>query len=146
MLGAALSAYDSFVQWAMKKQLPGGQRLVETAGLQTALGRISADLAAAELLLRWVVDTAEDEAATTVDHRRTCMRNYSRAAELLVDAIDRIVQMGGTFSFAESNPLQRAWRDIHFAAAHVSLQTEINYAQYARGDLGLPTPGTVGIY
>jgi 3-hydroxy-9,10-secoandrosta-1,3,5(10)-triene-9,17-dione monooxygenase len=146
MLGTALNAYDIFVEWAKKKKLPGGQRLVETAGLQTALGRIAGDLAAAELLLRWVVDTAEDEGAVTLEHRRACMRNYTRAAELAAEAIDQVVKLGGTFSFAEINPIQRAWRDIHFAASHVSLQGEINYAQYARGDLDVPTPPTVEIY
>ena len=146
MLGAARGAYDDFVAWAKTKQLPGGVRLVETQALQTALGRTSADLEAAELLLRWVVDTAGDDDATTMDHRRACMRNYTRAAELAVEAIDQLVKLGGTFSFSESNPIQRAWRDIHFAASHVSLQAENNYGQYARGDFELPTPPTLGIY
>jgi 3-hydroxy-9,10-secoandrosta-1,3,5(10)-triene-9,17-dione monooxygenase len=146
MLGAARGAYDDFLAWAAGKQVPGGGRLAETAALQTALGRVSADLEAAELLLRWVVDRADDDAATSMEHRRACMRNYSRAAELIVDATDRLVKLGGTFSFAESNPIQRAWRDVHFAAAHVSLSGEINYAQYARGDLDLPTPPTLQIY
>jgi 3-hydroxy-9,10-secoandrosta-1,3,5(10)-triene-9,17-dione monooxygenase len=146
MLGAARGAYDDVVAWAKTKQLPGGVRLVETQGLQTALGRISADLEAAELLLRWVVDTADEDDATAMEHRRACMRNYARAAELAVEAIDRLVKLGGTFSFSESNPVQRAWRDIHFAASHVSLQGDNNYAQYARGDLELPTPTTLGLY
>jgi 3-hydroxy-9,10-secoandrosta-1,3,5(10)-triene-9,17-dione monooxygenase len=146
MLGAARGAYDDLLAWAAGKQVPGGGRLAEAAALQTALGRVSADLEAAELLLRWVVDRADDDAATSMEHRRACMRNYSRAAELIVDATDRLVKLGGTFSFAESNPIQRAWRDVHFAAAHVSLSGEINYAQYARGDLDLPTPPTLQIY
>jgi len=146
MLGAARGAYDDFIAWAKDKKVPGGGRLAETQALQTAVGRVSADLEAAELLLRWVVDTADDDVATTMEHRRACMRNYARAAELTVDAIDRIVKLGGTAGFAESNPLQRAWRDIHFAAAHVSLNGDINYAQWARGDLDLPTPPTLAIY
>ena len=146
MLGAARGAYDDFIAWAMDKKVPGGARLAETQALQTAVGRVSADLEAAELLLRRVVDTADDDVATTMEHRRACMRNYARAAELAVDAIDRIVKLGGTASFAESNPMQRAWRDVHFAAAHVSLQGDINYAQWARGDLDLPTPPTLAIY
>jgi 3-hydroxy-9,10-secoandrosta-1,3,5(10)-triene-9,17-dione monooxygenase len=146
MLGAAQGAYDDFLAWVKSKKVPGGGRLADSPTLQGAIGRISGDLAAAELLLRWVVDTAGDKAATSLDHRRTCMRNYSRAADLIVDAIDGIVKLGNTFSFAESNPIQRAWRDIHFAAAHVSLQGEINYAHWARGDLDLPTPPTLGIY
>jgi 3-hydroxy-9,10-secoandrosta-1,3,5(10)-triene-9,17-dione monooxygenase len=146
MLGAARGAYDDFLAWARSKQVPGGGRLAETQALQTALGRTSGDLEAAELLLRWVVDTADDDEATSMEHRRACMRNYSRAAELIVEATDRIVKLGNTFSFAESNPIQRAWRDIHFAAAHVSLQGDINYAHWARGDLDLPTPPALAIY
>jgi 3-hydroxy-9,10-secoandrosta-1,3,5(10)-triene-9,17-dione monooxygenase len=146
MLGSALSAYDSLVEWAKKKKGPGGQRLIESSSLQTALGRISADLAAAELLLRWVAEGAEKEEANSLEHRRICMRNYTRSAELVVEAVDQLVRLGGTFSFAESNPLQRAWRDVHFAASHVSLQAEINYAQFARGDLDLPTPPTLELF
>jgi 3-hydroxy-9,10-secoandrosta-1,3,5(10)-triene-9,17-dione monooxygenase len=146
MLGAARGAYADFVEWAKNKQVPGGGRLAESATLQTTLGLISGDLEAAELLLRWVVDTADDAAATSMEHRRACMRNYARAADLIVDAIDRLVKLGNTASFAESNPIQRAWRDIHFAAAHVSLQGDINYAQWARGDLSVPTPPTLAIY
>jgi 3-hydroxy-9,10-secoandrosta-1,3,5(10)-triene-9,17-dione monooxygenase len=147
MLGAARGAYDDFLAWAKDKQLPGGGRLAETQALQTAMGRTSGDLEAAELLLRWIVDTSDDvDVARTMEHRRACMRNYARAAELIVEAIDRIVKLGGTFSFAESNPIQRAWRDIHFAAAHVTLQGDIDYAQYARGELDLPTPPTLAIY
>jgi 3-hydroxy-9,10-secoandrosta-1,3,5(10)-triene-9,17-dione monooxygenase len=146
MLGAAQGAYDDILAWAKNKQVPGGGRLAESPTLQVTIGRISGDLEAAELLLRWIVDTADDEVATSLEHRRACMRNYSRAADLIVDAIDGIVKLGNTFSFAESNPIQRAWRDIHFAAAHVSLQGESNYAQFARGGLELPTPPTLGIY
>jgi 3-hydroxy-9,10-secoandrosta-1,3,5(10)-triene-9,17-dione monooxygenase len=146
MLGAGRGAYDEIVKWAKAKQVPGGGRVADSPTLQTTLGRISGDLEAAELLLRWVVDTADGADATTMEHRRGCMRNASRAADLIVDAIDGIVKLGNTFSFAESNPIQRAWRDIHFAAAHVSLQGDVNYAQFARGDLDLPTPPTLAIY
>jgi alkylation response protein AidB-like acyl-CoA dehydrogenase len=143
MLGAARGAFDDFLAWANEKKVPGGGRLAETQALQTAVGRISGDHEAAELLLRWVVD---NYGTTSMEHRRSCMRNYSRAAELIVDAIDRTIKLGTTASFAESNPAQRAWRDIHFAAAHVSMQTDINYAQYARGAFDLPTPPTLPIY
>lgn len=146
MLGAGRGAYDDFVKWAKNKQVPGGGRLADSPTLQTTLGRISGDIEAAELLLRWVADTADDRDATSMEHRRACMRNASRAADLIVEAIDGIVKLGNTFSFAESNPIQRAWRDIHFAAAHVSLQGDINYAQWARGDLDVPTPPTLAIY
>jgi alkylation response protein AidB-like acyl-CoA dehydrogenase len=146
ILGAARGAYDDFLAYAKTRTLPGGGRVAETESMQMALGRISADLEAAELLLRQVVDAAEDDVALTMEHRRACMRNYARAAELIVDAIDGIVKLGSTSSFSESNPIQRAWRDIHFAGAHQSLKPEINYGQFSRGDLDVPTPPTLAIY
>jgi 3-hydroxy-9,10-secoandrosta-1,3,5(10)-triene-9,17-dione monooxygenase len=146
MLGAAEGAYQELLTWVENKRLPGGAPLAEAPTLQTAIGRISGDLAAAELLLRYIVDTGSDPTATTLEHRRACMRNASRATELLVEAVDSIVKLQSTSGFTESNPIGRAWRDIHFAAAHVSLQTEINYPHWARGELNLPKPATLQIY
>ena len=37
-----------------------------------------------------------------------------------------------------SNPIQRAWRDVRFAATHISLNTEINYGHFGRIEFGLP--------
>jgi 3-hydroxy-9,10-secoandrosta-1,3,5(10)-triene-9,17-dione monooxygenase len=146
MLGAAEGAYQELLTWVASKRLPGGAPLAEAPTLQTAVGRISGDLAAAELLLRYIVDTSGNPTATTLEHRRACMRNASRATELLVEAIDGIVRLQSTAGFTESNPIGRAWRDIHFAAAHVSLQTEINYPHWARGELNLPKPAALQIY
>jgi alkylation response protein AidB-like acyl-CoA dehydrogenase len=146
MLGAAQGAYEDLLAWVRTKRVPGGAPLAEAPTAQTAIGRISGDLTAAELLLRYIVDTSNNPAATTLDHRRASMRNASRASELLVEAIDRIIKLQSTFGFAEGNPIQRAWRDIHFAAAHVSLQAEINYPHWARGELDLPKPPTLQIY
>jgi hypothetical protein len=38
--------------------------------------------------------------------------------------------------------VQRAWRDIHFAAAHISLNREGNFGHFGRTELGVPTPPT----
>jgi 3-hydroxy-9,10-secoandrosta-1,3,5(10)-triene-9,17-dione monooxygenase len=146
ILGAARGAYDDFLAYAKDKRLPGGVRAAETQVMQTTLGRISGDLEAAELLLRRVVDATYTDLATTMEHRRACMRNYTRAAELIVDAIDSLVRLGSTSSFSESNPTQRAWRDIRFAGSHQSLKPELNYAQFSRGDLLVETPPTLSLY
>jgi alkylation response protein AidB-like acyl-CoA dehydrogenase len=66
------------------------------------------------------------------------MRDVSRASELCVGAIDTLIAMSGTAAFAASHPIQRAWRDIHFAAMHVSLNPEQNFAHFGRTELGVP--------
>ena len=57
-------------------------------------------------------------------------------------AIDTLIALSGTAGFATSNPIQRAWRDIHFASMHVGLNTENNFAHFGRTELGLPPDPT----
>jgi hypothetical protein len=68
------------------------------------------------------------------------MRDYARSTQLILDAIDAIVAAGGTASFGAANALQRTWRDAHFAASHVSLGAQGNYAHWGRTALGLERP------
>jgi len=64
------------------------------------------------------------------------VRDFARAAELAVGAIDTLMALSGTAGFATSHPIQRAWRDIHFASMHISLNTENNYAHFGRTEFG----------
>ena len=47
------------------------------------------------------------------------------------------MQLSGSAGFAATNPIQRAWRDLHFAGSHVALSAENNYAHFGRLELGL---------
>jgi len=102
------------------------------------LARAAADLDAAELLLRRAIDVAQAATLPSLALRARTMRDCSRAAELCVGVIDTLVAMSGTAVFAASHPIQRAWRDIHIAAAHVALNPEQNFAHFGRTELGLP--------
>ena len=102
------------------------------------LGRAAADLDVAELLLRRAVDTAQTPSPPSLALRARTMRDCARSAELCVSAIDGLIAMSGTAAFAANHPIQRAWRDIHFASMHVSLNPEQNFAHFGRTELGLP--------
>jgi alkylation response protein AidB-like acyl-CoA dehydrogenase len=65
------------------------------------------------------------------------VRDFARAGELVVGAIDALIALGGTAGFAMSHPMQRTWRDIHFASTHVSLNTDNNYAHFGRHEFGV---------
>jgi hypothetical protein len=56
----------------------------------------------------------------------------------LRQCLDALIAMSGTAVFAANHPIQRAWRDIHFASMHVSLNPEQNFAHFGRTELGLP--------
>jgi 3-hydroxy-9,10-secoandrosta-1,3,5(10)-triene-9,17-dione monooxygenase len=68
-------------------------------------------------------------------------RDFTRASELIVAAIDALVALSGTASFTATHPIQRAWRDIHFMAMHISINPEMNYSNFGRIEFGLGRDG-----
>jgi 3-hydroxy-9,10-secoandrosta-1,3,5(10)-triene-9,17-dione monooxygenase len=138
MLGAAQGAYEMFRDWTKSGRAGRGRAVAEITSIQVRLARAAADLDAAELLLRRVVDVAQAPTPPSLALRARSMRDCSRAVELCIGAVDALIAMSGTAGFAASHPIQRAWRDIHFAAMHVSLNAEQNFAHFGRIELGLP--------
>jgi 3-hydroxy-9,10-secoandrosta-1,3,5(10)-triene-9,17-dione monooxygenase len=138
MLGAALGAYEIFRGWTKTRRGTEGTIIAEIPSIQVRLGRVAADLDIAELLLRRAVDTAQTSLPPSLALRARTMRDCARSAELCVNAIDKLIAMSGTAAFAASHPIQRAWRDIHFASMHVSLNAEQNFAHFGRVELDLP--------
>jgi 3-hydroxy-9,10-secoandrosta-1,3,5(10)-triene-9,17-dione monooxygenase len=139
ILGAAQGAYQMFRDWTKggRRGMRGGA-VAEIASVQVRLARAAADLDAAELLLRRVAEVAQAPTQPSLEIRARSMRDCSRAVELCVDVVDTLIGMSGTAGFAVSHPIQRAWRDIHFAATHVALNPEQNFAHFGRVELGLP--------
>jgi 3-hydroxy-9,10-secoandrosta-1,3,5(10)-triene-9,17-dione monooxygenase len=137
MLGAALGAYEHFREWMKTRRAVDGSLVAEKVATQVRMARAAADLDAAELLLRRASRTPPSIEAVTPELLARSIRDFARASELVVSAIDALITLAGTAGFASSHPIQRAWRDIHFAATHVSLNTEMNYAHFGRLELGL---------
>lgn len=138
MLGAAQGAYEMFRDWIKGRRAARGGAVAEFASIQVRLARAAADLDAAELLLRRVVDVAHAPVPPSLAIRARSMRDCSRAAELCIGAIDALLAMSGAAGFSSSHPIQRAWRDIHFAATHVALNPEQNFSHFGRLELDLP--------
>jgi 3-hydroxy-9,10-secoandrosta-1,3,5(10)-triene-9,17-dione monooxygenase len=138
MLGAALGAYEICRDWTKGRRGTGGIAIAEIDSIQVRLGRAAADLDVAELLLRRAIDTAQTSLPPSLALRARTMRDCARSAELCVSAIDGLIAMSGTAAFAATHPIQRAWRDIHFASMHVSLNAEQNFAHFGRTELDLP--------
>jgi 3-hydroxy-9,10-secoandrosta-1,3,5(10)-triene-9,17-dione monooxygenase len=138
ILGAAQGAYELFREMTKGKTGAGGISIAGLTSIQVRLARAAADLECAELLLRRAVETAQARIKPSLELRARTMRDCSRASELCVGVIDMLLAMSGTAGFATTNPMQRAWRDIHFASMHVSLNPELNFAYFGRRELGLP--------
>ena len=138
MLGAAQGAYAHFREWTKPRKAVDGSAVAEKTAVQVQMARAAADLDAAGMLLlrsTQVPDTA----------RRRCrrllarsIRDFARVSEMSVSAIDTLMMLSGTAGFANSQPIQRAWRDIHFASTHIGVNPETNYGHFGRTEFGLP--------
>jgi 3-hydroxy-9,10-secoandrosta-1,3,5(10)-triene-9,17-dione monooxygenase len=142
MLGAAQGAYEHFRDWTRTRTAPNGAAVAERASVQVQMARAAADLDAAELLLRRAALLPHTLQGPSSQLLARSARDYARAAELSVAAIDTLMTLSGAAGFATSNPIQRAWRDIHFASMHVGVNTENNYAHFGRTEFGLPPDPT----
>lgn len=138
MLGAAQGAYEHFREGTKTRRAVDGSSVAEKTSIQVGMARVAADLDAAELLLRRSTHAHEAPEAEIPQALARSIRDFARVSELSVGSIDALMAMSGTAGFATSQPIQRAWRDIHFAASHISLNTETNYAHFGRIELGLP--------
>ncbi len=65
-------------------------------------------------------------------------RNGAFMANLSLRAVDLLMTVAGGNAIYQSNPLQRAFRDIHAAVSHISLNWEPAAIGYGRHALGLP--------
>ena len=91
MLGAAQGAYELFRDWTKGRRASRGGAVAEFVSVQVRLARVAADLDAVELLLRRAVDVAQAPKPPSLAIRARSMRDFSRAAELCVSAIDELL-------------------------------------------------------
>jgi 3-hydroxy-9,10-secoandrosta-1,3,5(10)-triene-9,17-dione monooxygenase len=137
MIGVAQGAYEQFRDWTKNRKAQDGSSVAEKTAVQVRMARAAADIDAAELLVRRAVRVTDAPANYSPQLLARSVRDFTRASELCVEAIDALLVLSGTAGFATSHPMQRAWRDIHFMAMHISLNVETNFAHYGRMELGL---------
>ena len=85
---------------------------------------------------RWCDEIAEAaRAGRALDFlRRAQMRvDLGRAMQGCRQAVNRLLDVQGASAFADSNPLQRIWRDIEFATRHGLLAPEVPLEILGRG-------------
>lgn len=125
VLGAARGASAVWTSWVAEKLAPGdghnATSALDRVSYEHALARATGEIDAAQLLLERVARVADAGAVTPLAVARGS-RDCALATELLVAATDRLFRTAGTRAQAESNPLQRFWRDANAAASHIGLQ------------------------
>ena len=76
-----------------------------------------------------------------MDLRLRNRRNHSFASRLSVQAVDALFAAAGGSGLGLSHPLQRFWRDIHAAGAHISVNWDVVGAMYGQHVFGLKPQG-----
>src|SRR5215471_7120802 len=114
----------------------GNRRMAELTTVQMRVAEASACIDAARLLmfrdLAQAFETAARGDPIGVDVRLRNRRDQAFCVRLLVGAIDALfLATGGQGLFLEQ-PLQRAWRDAHAAASHISLNWDSTGSIHAR--------------
>ena len=137
MLGAARGALEDYRRWTAERVSLFGAPVARYTSQQVNIARAAANLDAAELLMMRSADVGEMSEPVSEALRARCYRDQARASELIVDAMDTIMKISGAAGFATTSSIQRAWRDVHFASSHVSLNPETSMAAWGRMQFGL---------
>jgi 3-hydroxy-9,10-secoandrosta-1,3,5(10)-triene-9,17-dione monooxygenase len=97
----------------------------ESVGAQVQVAEAALKIETARLHAFSVADQLDSAAAADrqidYDERAKARAQCGYAAQQLLEAINILVNVHGAGSFAESNPLQRYWRDANTAARHAGL-------------------------
>jgi len=142
-LGIARGAIQHFAQTTRtRRSAYTGRNIADFTNMQVHLAEAAALADAAEATVLRDCDEAtritEAGVVPSIDQRARYRRDGAFAATLCTRAVDLLFAATGGNAIYESNPIQRAFRDVHAANAHYMLNWDVNGAVYGRVALGLP--------
>jgi len=142
-VGAARGALEQFVAAARTRAgTYTGARLSELTPLQIRIGEAAACVDLAETQLRAdlaeLVGMVEAGVAPPVEAKLRWKRNLAFEVQLTVRAVDTLMAASGAGGLYATLPLQRLFRDVHAAAAHIALTWDVQATAYGQNALGLP--------
>lgn len=140
--GVAQGAVEQYVDWTRDRVAHGVVKLAERQSVQVRLAESAAEVDAAMAVLRSDLTEAtqiatEVEAAFTLEDRARYHRNAAMACQLCVRAVDRLFEQSGGRGLYGSHPVQRAWRDVRAAQAHISNRYDDAMEHWGRMAFGL---------
>jgi alkylation response protein AidB-like acyl-CoA dehydrogenase len=142
-LGLARAAMELVIEQASTRGVTHTEYDLQTNAptVQLALAKAATLIDAAELLAYRAADEVDEAGRLNIfPDYLTRARNKMRVSQAIVnarDAIRELVSAHGAASFAESNPLQRIWRDSEVASRHAVANPAINAHVYGRALLGI---------
>ena len=148
-VGIGLGACEDYVEDVSGKSTRGGlsggpKRIREFPTIQTRVAEATAMMDAAQRLM--AVDSAALYAGAVkgdipMDLRQRARRDFSFASRLATWAVDLLFEAEGGTGLYSDRRIQRAWRDVHAANAHIGQNWDRSATQYGRYALGLDPAG-----
>jgi alkylation response protein AidB-like acyl-CoA dehydrogenase len=148
-VGIGMGAYEDYVGEVSGRSTRGGlgggpRRIREFPTIQMRVAEAGALVDAAQRLM--AVDSAEIYAGAAageipMDLRQRARRDFSFASRLATWAIDLLFEAEGGSGLYHSRRIQRAWRDVHAANAHIGQNWDRTATQFGRFALGLDPAG-----
>ena len=149
-LGALDGAIETFIAETSGRTtrgavVGGGARMVQFGTVQSRLGEAQGALLAGKALMRHSLATAMDLVdagkAVPVATRIECRLAQAQAARLAQQGIDALYGAVGGAGLQLDHPIQRAWRDIHAVAKHVSFNWDAVSSMAGQLAFGLEPQG-----
>jgi alkylation response protein AidB-like acyl-CoA dehydrogenase len=119
------------------------EQLAEQGPALARVARASAQIDAAFTVIRTAaarVDASADPLGFNRLERASLLRDYAYAAQAARSAVNDLFEGGGSRAIYDSAELQRSWRDMNTACAHIGFQWDRTAPTFARAFLDLP-PG-----
>jgi alkylation response protein AidB-like acyl-CoA dehydrogenase len=148
MLGAARNMLERTIATLDKKAVTFWDypRQSDSQVVLEQVGEAAIEIDSAFLHVLRVADaldeTAQTRALTTTEQVRM-QADCGYAMSLVRRAAERLMDIGGASAFAQSNPLQRAWRDIALGSRHAFLNSSQSLEMYGRSLAGEPLQNAV---
>ncbi len=148
-LGAAQGALDLVVAGLSDRKAISQVKIAEQQSVQLRIARASANANAAEALLLQTTQNINRLYRSGEDipllERANWRINICFAAELLGQCVDTIFPLLGGRGLVTTDPVQRAWRDVHAILQHIAIVWDVTAAPYGQVRLGNPWPEMVKI-
>jgi 3-hydroxy-9,10-secoandrosta-1,3,5(10)-triene-9,17-dione monooxygenase len=142
-IGTAKGAVEQFTEKMRSRAgTYTGSRLAELGSVQARIAEAAACVEFAETVVRR--DWNELETGVNAGHypdmatKLRWKRNAAFATQLAVRAVDTLMPAAGAGGLDLNAPLQRQFRDLHAAGAHIGLTWDVHAAAYGQSALGIP--------
>lgn len=141
VLGIARGALDLIKEDLATRIGVSQRKISDQATAQSRIAEADAEIEAAAALLERdcfeAMRFARAAEEPPLERRVIWRRNDAYATKLCVSAVERLHALAGARRLADTDPFQRAWRDIHAAASQIQLNWDAQSINFGRVAFGM---------